>query len=111
MCWVWEDQSIQHKHSNLSAGLDTAFAWTQADTVLIDDSMEKAASEPYNLFELEEYEGKDEQTNVDVLGQVVAYLENLRWQKDVSAYIRSEPFSFDNATSFDWTPFIDKIAA
>ena len=96
LSWVWSNASIQAK---------SAAPWSQADTVLIDDSIEKAASEPYNLVQIEEFEAKPKQMKVDVLGQVVEYLETLRWQKDVSAYMRTKPFVFDAEMSFDWTPF------
>lgn len=98
LSWVWSDSAIQAKSSA---------RWSQADTVLIDDSIEKAASEPHNIIEIEEFEGKGEQMEVDVLGQVVQYLEALRWEKDVSAYMRSKPFAFDAGMSFDWAPVVE----
>jgi hypothetical protein len=86
LSWVWEDAKIQASSS------DGGEKWSQANTVLIDDSTEKAASEPYNLVEIEEFEAREDQMQGDVLGQVIQYLETLRWQADVSAYMRSVPF-------------------
>lgn len=84
LSWVWSDASIRGKKP-----------WSQADTVLIDDSAEKAAAEPYNMIELEEFEAKPEQMKMDVLDQVREYLENLKWQHDVSSYIKRHPFKYD----------------
>lgn len=81
LSWVWNDTSIEGKKS-----------WTQADTVLIDDSVEKAASEPYNLLRIDEFEGKPEQMKTDVLSQVTDYLGQLQLQCDVSAFMRTRPF-------------------
>lgn len=102
LSWVWKDKSIQ------SANPDAVDYWSQENTVLIDDSMEKAASEPFNVLQLEEFEGKKEQMEVDVLGQVVRYLKTLRRQRNVSAYIRWKPFAYDPEEGpFDWKSIID----
>ncbi|KAG7289469.1 hypothetical protein NEMBOFW57_005840 [Staphylotrichum longicolle] len=66
--------------------------WTQANTVLIDDSVEKARSEPYNAVTLPEFAG-DVDEEPQVLRLVEEYLDELAWQADVSAYIRVNPFS------------------
>ncbi|KAK3709569.1 hypothetical protein LTR37_010790 [Vermiconidia calcicola] len=100
LSWIWSDKSVRSTHP------DTASVWSQVDTVLIDDSMEKAASEPYSIIQLEEFEGKAEQMEADVLGQVVSYLEMLRWEKDVSAYMQWMPFEFDPEMKVDWARFI-----
>lgn len=107
LSWAWENESIQSKHPSRQNQQAKPTAWSQADTVLIDDSIEKGASEPYNFLELEEFEAKHEQMKVDVLGQVVKYLETLSRQRDVSAFMRSKPFAFDAEVAFDWSPFLD----
>ena len=77
---------------------------------MIDDSVEKAASEPHNLIEIDEFEGRPEQMTVDVLGQVVRYLEVLRMERDVSAYMRTKPFVFDEgAPAFDWMGVVNDM--
>lgn len=97
LSWIWKDKDVQAKNSNPVA------SWSQENTVLIDDSVDKAASEPYNLIRIEEFEGRQEQMEVDVLGQVVGYLEKLRVQQDVSAYMKKEPFVYDGrAGPVDW---------
>jgi hypothetical protein len=96
LSWIWGDKSVQAKNS------DWRGVWGQDNTVLIDDSVEKAASEPHNIIQIEEFEGRQEQMKVDVLGQVVKYLEKLRKQRDVSAFIRRSPFVFEPEESFEW---------
>lgn len=98
LSWIWDNAEMQRSSTTLDD------FWSQANTVLIDDSVEKAASEPFNLIRVEDFEGTKEQMTTDVLGQVVQYLETLSSQRDVSAYIRQSPFSYDvSATPFDWT--------
>ncbi|KAL2259597.1 hypothetical protein VTK26DRAFT_6687 [Humicola hyalothermophila] len=77
-------------------GLGTAAAalgccWNQGNTVLIDDSAEKARSEPHNAITLPEFAG-DVNEQPQVLPLVEAYLDTLSWQMDVSTYIRARPF-------------------
>lgn len=88
LSWVWQDAEIQ-KLQEMRA---IPQRWSQANTVLIDDSVEKAASEPHNIVQIEEFEARPEQMETDVLGQVMEYLDILRTQKDVSAYMREHPF-------------------
>ncbi|KAF9634165.1 NLI interacting factor [Lasiodiplodia theobromae] len=61
----------------------------QHNTLLIDDSVLKASSEPHNLVRVEEFEGRPHQMQTDVLRQVVAYLEEAKWMADVSAWNRA----------------------
>lgn len=61
----------------------------QHNTLLIDDSVLKASSEPHNLVRVEEFEGRPDQMQTDVLRQVVAYLEEAKWMQDVSAWVRA----------------------
>ncbi|KAI7466269.1 hypothetical protein KC367_g6407 [Hortaea werneckii] len=97
--WAWGD------HSVASSAPPSTGEWDQENTVLIDDSEEKAASEPYNLLKIDEYEGTAEQDEMDVLGQVVEYIEKLSRQSNVSAYMRKHPFQFDkHAPGFNWLP-------
>ncbi|KAI7206008.1 hypothetical protein KC352_g18214, partial [Hortaea werneckii] len=97
--WAWRDHIVS------SSAPPSTGEWDQENTVLIDDSEEKAASEPYNLLKIDEYEGTAEQDELDVLGQVVEYLEKLSRQSNVSAYMREHPFQFDKeAPAFNWLP-------
>lgn len=89
LTWVWYDNSVQIMNPRM--GIER---WDQSNTVLIDDSFEKAASEPHNLVQIDEFEGKEEQMQDDVLSQVEQYLDTLRTQANVSAYMRAKPFKY-----------------
>lgn len=88
LSWVWEDAAIQ-------ASARPGERWSQANTVLIDDTVEKAAGEPFNLLRIDEFEALPEQMELDVLGQVIEYLEDVRKHEDVSAYVKRKPFVYD----------------
>ncbi|KFY32717.1 hypothetical protein V495_08807 [Pseudogymnoascus sp. VKM F-4514 (FW-929)] len=83
---VWAEPSIQGRHPLREAGA----TWDQSNTILIDDSLEKARSEPFNLVELPEFKGDSEPT--DVLQRLTMYLDDILMQKNVSAYMRQNPF-------------------
>jgi len=75
--------------------------------VLIDDSMFKAAKQPYSHLEIPEYLGpaKSKQTGQDkddVLGQVVAFLEEARRSDDVSRFIKQTKFRMNSEQGWDW---------
>ncbi|KAK0363244.1 hypothetical protein LTS16_019627 [Friedmanniomyces endolithicus] len=102
--WVWRDDDI-------AASCVHADEWAQDNTVLIDDSVEKAATEPFNLIKMEAFEGTEEQVGKDVLGQVVEYLEVLKGTRDVSACIRAAPYYFrpEKEAVFDWMPIVNDM--
>ncbi|KAK4580307.1 hypothetical protein LTR86_000510 [Recurvomyces mirabilis] len=87
LSWVWDDSVVAAS----SIGDDK---WAQHNTVLIDDSERKAVSEPHNLVQIEEFEGMTKGTKLDVLEQIVEYLEMLRMTKDVSAVIKKRPYVY-----------------
>jgi len=108
--WLWDDPTMQAaagrsrdpdvpgmKQSN--TGSD---AWNQTNTVLIDDFLEKADSEPYNLVQVEEFTGKAGDTQDDVLGVVLAYIEDLAWERDVSSAIHHKPFGCARRQTWNW---------
>ncbi|KAK3614629.1 hypothetical protein LTR56_027129 [Elasticomyces elasticus] len=106
LSWVWRDDEI----ANSGMDVDDGDGWAQDNTVLIDDSVEKAASEPYNLIKIDEFEGKPEQLETDVLGQVVDYLEVLKCARDVSSAIRNAPYYYrDDLPAHDWMPIINDM--
>ncbi|KAI5240840.1 HAD-like protein [Aureobasidium subglaciale] len=84
LSWVWEDPTLQ-----MNAPLG---GWSQRDTVLVDDSIDKAAAEPHNLIEVDEFTGEPEQSENTTLLDVIAYLERIRWHENVSAEMRATPF-------------------
>jgi hypothetical protein len=83
--WVWGHSKIQACPEGKTTG-----GWNQDNTVLLDDSFEKAAAEPFNLVQIPEFTGQWEKQ--DVLDQVLAYIDWLAHHEDVSAAIRSRPF-------------------
>ncbi|AEO63257.1 uncharacterized protein THITE_2108247 [Thermothielavioides terrestris NRRL 8126] len=106
---LWADPAVRaaHPQSGATGWPAGPRCWDQGNTVLIDDSAEKARSEPHNAVTLpefagdlaaeqqlqpweEELEGEDSQ---QVLARVAKYLGVLAWQVDVSAYIRARPFT------------------
>lgn len=86
---LWDDPVVKASHPRFGQEGGVS-SWNQGNTVLIDDSAEKARSEPHNLIQIPEFVGEDETT--DILPQVHDYLNELCYQSDVSTYIRSSPF-------------------
>ncbi|KAG0637717.1 HAD-like domain-containing protein [Tuber brumale] len=66
--------------------------WDQTNTILIDDSSVKAAGQPYNLIRVPEFVGDTDDGGSPVLPDCIKYLNELRFQDNVSAYIRQSPF-------------------
>ncbi|KAK4152927.1 HAD-like domain-containing protein [Chaetomidium leptoderma] len=85
---LWEDPVVGTSHPRADQG----GVWNQANTVLIDDSVEKARSEPHNAVTLPEFVGNVDETP-QVLPLVEDYLDALAWQMDLSTYIRVRPFT------------------
>lgn len=84
---LWNDPTIAASHPDCVNG----GRWDQTNTVLIDDSSEKARSEPFNLIEIPEFFGASNEVG-DVLPQVHDYLNYLSMHQNVSAAIRHQPF-------------------
>lgn len=98
--WVWNDPSIQSKHPNIRAGE----GWDQTNTILLDDSFDKAKAQPYNHIHVPEFEGLMTDKGVkygDVLEQVAGYLQEVRQQTNVSRFIRDQPFEVDEKVGGD----------
>jgi hypothetical protein len=94
---IWQDPKITVRHPAFYEG----HRWDQTNTVLIDDSREKARSEPHNLIEVPEYFG-DVLERDDILPQVHDYLNHLSMHSNVSACLQSHPWKpsvyMDNTT-------------
>ncbi|KAM3516110.1 hypothetical protein MY11210_000392 [Beauveria gryllotalpidicola] len=88
---VWGDRGVMAAHPDARGG---GGRWDQSNTVLVDDSAEKARSEPHNLLRIPEYLGPAAESP-HVLPQVHDYINELAWQADVSQYIRENPFELD----------------
>ena len=112
LSWLWEDVKVQASFPvDTSAPLKiedgwkepspTPTKWDQSNTVLLDDTTDKAASEPYNLICVDEFTKEKKDDGDDVLGRVMAYLEDLKWEADVSAAMRVRPFVNGEAAGQD----------
>lgn len=88
---VWNHPDIKASFPQGRPGFEYA-CWDQTNTVLIDDSIEKARSEPHNAITLPEFTGEGTDGDTQVLPQVHDYLNELCYQEDVSAYMRANPF-------------------
>ncbi|PQE16582.1 phospho phosphatase protein [Rutstroemia sp. NJR-2017a BBW] len=84
---LWMNTGIAASHPDFARG----GRWDQTNTVLIDDSSEKARSEPFNLVEIPEFFGDHREVG-DILPQVHDYLNFLSLHENVSATIRNQPF-------------------
>ena len=84
---LWDDPAVAASHPHFSSG----GRWSQANTVLIDDSTEKARSEPYNAITVPEFANQPGLYD-NILPRVHDYLNELCFQSDVSAYMRVNPF-------------------
>ncbi|KAI9782015.1 MAG: hypothetical protein M1816_002124 [Peltula sp. TS41687] len=91
--WVWDKAEVASSHP---AFLQDA-RWDQSNTVLIDDSVLKGAGQPFNILEVPEFAGREESRNKDTLMKVAAYLDELRFHHDVSAFMRANPFVVDGS--------------
>lgn len=87
---LWNDPVIKSAYPSRRPGFEGG-CWDQGNTVLIDDSIEKARSEPHNAITLPEYLGGADEAG-DVLPSVHDYLNELCFQEDVSAFMRANPF-------------------
>ncbi|KAF1364033.1 HAD-like protein, partial [Lizonia empirigonia] len=85
---VWAKEEIQQRHPDYASG----GRFGQHNTVLIDDSMLKAAAQPYNLLQISEFSATPQQMQEDKLREVAGYLEVLRTQQDVSKFMKREHF-------------------
>ncbi|RYP76221.1 hypothetical protein DL770_007263 [Monosporascus sp. CRB-9-2] len=84
---LWSAPEVARSHPNYANGS----RWGQADTVLVDDSLEKARSEPYNLIPIPEFMGDRNEPGY-ILPQVHDYINECSLQANISTYIRVSPF-------------------
>lgn len=87
---LWADPAVRASYPGDREGFEGR-CWDQGNTVLIDDSVEKARSEPHNAITIPEFTG-DASAAPGILPMVHDYLNELCFQEDVSTYIRANPF-------------------
>ncbi|KAM0713539.1 hypothetical protein Q7P37_010501 [Cladosporium fusiforme] len=116
LSWLWEDAEVQASFPPPASEFKVedgwkeppAVKWDQSNTVLLDDSMDKAASEPHNLLQIDEFTKENKADGADVLGRVLAYIEGLKWEADVSSAMRNEPFVKGEGDEWDWEKMCPK---
>ncbi|KAK6349703.1 hypothetical protein TWF696_005982 [Orbilia brochopaga] len=87
---VWRSLKLHHH----------TWDFSQRDTVLLDDSPDKAATEPHNHIEVPEYTQDLHVQGGDwVLRRAAGYIEEARKWENVSSYMRANPF--DAAKDYD----------
>jgi hypothetical protein len=87
---LWDNDHIARS----CPGYEQGRVWNQTNTVLVDDSTEKARSQPYNLVQIPEFRGRENENDA-ILPQVHDFLNSLTQQADVSAYLRVNPFRIE----------------
>ncbi|KAH7152465.1 HAD-like domain-containing protein [Dactylonectria estremocensis] len=87
---IWSDSRIMASHPAVHEG----GRWDQTNTVLVDDSLEKARTEPFNLLQIPEFSGLETESP-NVLPQVHDYLNSLSHQSDISRFMRQSSFKLD----------------
>lgn len=96
---VWRKEEIQKQHPDHESG----GRFGQHNTILIDDSVLKAAAQPFNLLQISEFSATPQQMQEDKLRDVAGYLEALRFQEDVSRFIKRQPFQHDSGKwTYEW---------
>ena len=97
---VWADEDIRAAFAASSTATGAASreagSWDQSNTILIDDSVIKAAAQPHNLLRVPEYDAaavaaeaaREQAGEKSVLMGVRDQLEFARRYTDVSAYFR-----------------------
>ncbi|TRX96158.1 hypothetical protein FHL15_002882 [Xylaria flabelliformis] len=84
---LWNDPVVAASHPMAKSGEK----WSQLNTVLVDDSMEKARTEPFNLIQIPDFQGDAKESGF-VLPQVHDYLNECSQQANISAYMKGQPF-------------------
>lgn len=96
---VWRDDGVQASHP----GYDNGGRWHQGNTLLLDDSQEKARAQPHNLVEVPAYlKTTGQEEGQEVLAQVMGWIEEARWYEDVSSVCRTKPFKINTCWTWDW---------
>ncbi|KAJ4328036.1 hypothetical protein N0V84_001566 [Fusarium piperis] len=99
---VWSDPRI--------TAAQAGGKWDQTNTILVDDSLEKGRSEPFNLLQIPEFSGLSAEVP-NVLPQVHDYLNDLAHEADISRFVRQSPFKLDPAYALEQTPAKSKSKA
>lgn len=85
--WLWADEQIQRSRDE-----ECPLPWSQKNTILIDDSPEKGASEPYNVVVIDSFHGDGHDDEHKTFDRLMTYIDDLGKQQNVSSFIKSHPF-------------------
>jgi len=97
---IWEGKALRDSHPDFAS---KGTRWSQANTLLVDDSPTKAQAQPYNLVEIPEFTRNAAlEKGKNFLGQVVAYLEEARMWGDVSTFVKRKKFVVDGGWAWNW---------
>ena len=110
---VWEDEAIQKWCPSYTEFEGTIWGpgyrewretvWGQHNTLLVDDSAEKARSEPWNLVRVPEFvKVKGGEDAEGVLAQVAGWIDEAKMWTDVSAFSASQGKNFALGKGWDW---------
>ena len=96
---IWDNPDIQARNPNKDIA-----PWSQANTILVDDSEFKAQAQPWNQVLIPTYREKwrHHENRRDALGQVLAYIEEASKWSDVSAFMKTRAFVADKEWAWDW---------
>ncbi|KAF9123654.1 hypothetical protein BGX30_001321 [Mortierella sp. GBA39] len=111
--FVWraiETERSEAKPEQLSAGGRYEFCYDQTNTVLIDDSPHKTQLQPHNCMIVPDFDQTRVQHGDHELLKVIHYLNDLLYQGNASAYMRTSPFDTNSAFYLS-QGFHDKAAA
>ncbi|KAK5822015.1 HAD-like domain-containing protein [Linnemannia elongata] len=112
--FVWraiETERSEAKPEQLLAGGRYEFCYDQTNTVLIDDSPHKSQLQPHNCMIVPDFDDTRAELGGDQeLLKVLHYLNDLLYQDNVSAYMRTSPFD-TNSTFYHSQEFHDKVTA
>lgn len=99
--WVWQSPVIQQRYPFMAA-MDAMVPfelhnWGQHNTILIDDSSLKAATQPFNHIQIPEFVQMSQWTfpedKISVLDQVKTYLQAIAMWSDISQRVSRDRFS------------------
>ncbi|KAG0197687.1 hypothetical protein BGX28_008798 [Mortierella sp. GBA30] len=94
--FVWEEIEAERANATekeLSSGQKYDTCFDQTNTVLIDDSEEKAQLQPHNCIVLKTFDEALARDGTDnELLNVIEYMRVLQYQRNVSAFVRSLPY-------------------
>ncbi|CAB4425676.1 unnamed protein product [Rhizophagus irregularis] len=94
---VWNDLNSQIANGNLSKYTlksSSELTLDPTNTILIDDSRYKTKLQPFNAIHPREFDLKSSRNGDDSeLKKIIEYLEVIKYQSNVAAYMKDNPFS------------------